>query len=140
MTLWFWQEGWLLVQSNQPVTLSPCHLVTFHVGADRTPAQAVLEESLQALLHQLRVAAAEAEAVALHGGHERVDGAELRGRRLRAGLAESRPGVDQVTVAGAFHDDGEALLAVGRRGGRARRLRRALRGQIQGRPEIEADL
>src|SRR4051794_40547026 len=66
-------------------------------GSDRR-ADALLEEALQVVAHRLGVAAAEAEAVALHGGQVRVDGPELVAGRLTAHLAQVGPDVHQVAV------------------------------------------
>src|SRR5207253_67144 len=107
---------------NRLFSLSPGLLVSlsrfFHVSMNRRMLEAILEQALQILTHGRGVAAAEAEAVALHSRDVGIHRPELRRRRGRTDLAEFGPAVDQHIATGALDDDGETLLPVGRdRGG-----------------------
>src|SRR5262245_43885319 len=89
----------------------------FEACLDVLFVQRVLEEAMHVFTDAVGIAAAETEAVALHRGEIGIYGFELGRGRGGADLAEARPRADQRIVVGAFNDDREAPLAVGRLGG-----------------------
>src|SRR5438552_3089682 len=99
--------------------------------------QSVAEHAFETFAHGFRVAAPEAEAVSLHGGHKRIDRAELGCGRLWASLTHFRPGMDKLTVLRAFHNDRESLLPVRRHGRRPRLVRRRFGDRLQRGSEIK---